>query len=325
MHGQIDLSIIIEWENVLLSGEERCLMMIRKLGNQLAEVGRSAELLILFDPDRVDTSDFEIIVRKNLYLKSPDLLLDVQFEELHDCHYFQFKNEGAKRARGDILIFIDSDVLPEENWLKEISQPFYNHPEIQVLAGNTYLSKNTLYEKAFYIGWFFTPRESDNILHKERQRFYANNVAFRHEIFLQHPFPDMPSGVTRGACAHLAPMLVESGITIWTNTAARVEHPPPAGLKHYIVRAFATGRDKVFYMSGPDSSLVTRYGLTLVFIGYRVLLMGYRLMRKKYRSGLIIVNAPLAFTIILNFYFLVFIGATVSLIFPKYARNHWVI
>ena len=33
------------------------------------------------------------------------------------------RNTGAKLAKGDILVFTDSDTVPHENWLKELTAP----------------------------------------------------------------------------------------------------------------------------------------------------------------------------------------------------------
>lgn len=44
------------------------------------------------------------------------------------------RNAGAKMAKGDILVFTDSDTVPHNNWLKELTSPFENR-EIKASTG----------------------------------------------------------------------------------------------------------------------------------------------------------------------------------------------
>jgi glycosyltransferase involved in cell wall biosynthesis len=41
-----------------------------------------------------------------------------------DAHYYRLKNLGANAAKGDILVFVDSDVVPCPGWLQSIQTTF---------------------------------------------------------------------------------------------------------------------------------------------------------------------------------------------------------
>src|SRR5262245_9756890 len=245
MKRPVELSVVVEWENVLLSEEDRCFQMLRQLRKQLSEIAHTAEVIVLFNPKQIGRPVIESVLRDTLELNGSDSSVDLRLEEAEGKHYYSLKNEGAARAHGDIVIFVDSDVMPEDHWLKEISQPFFDHPGVGVVAGHTYLAHQSLREKAFALGWFFPLRNGENTFHSSSPRFFANNVAFRRDIIQQNPFPNMVGGSTRGACTQLARKLTASGISIWTNTAARANHPPPSDLQHYFIRAFAHGRDNI--------------------------------------------------------------------------------
>lgn len=45
------------------------------------------------------------------------------------------RNEGAKICSGNIIVFIDSDVMLNENWLEEIEKSFDTRPDIDVVQG----------------------------------------------------------------------------------------------------------------------------------------------------------------------------------------------
>ena len=323
MNRQIDLSIIVEMENVLLSEDERCFLMLRQLREQLAEINRTAEVIVLINPDQTDRDSIETALRKHFGQGNPEALVDLRLEVAQGSHYYELKNKGAALARGQIVIFIDSDVVPEDNWLKEISQPFFDHSGIDVVAGHTYLPHDSLYEKAFALGWFFPVRDPENRLHSANKKFYANNVAFRREVFLKYLFPSMPTGVRRGACGQIARTLASSGIYIWTNTAARVHHPPPSGLQHYMIRALAHGRDNVLHKTGVGYMLFTAFSKNLLWIIYRVVTMGRRMISERQQVNLRFSKVPAAFTIMMYFYWLAFLGSLAAVLFPDYARKHW--
>ncbi len=77
----------------------------------------------------------------------------------------------------DLFASIDSDCIPENNWLYEISQLFYSNPDVDVLAGHSYLCHINLYEKAFALRWFFPLRITENQVHSNKNHFFANNFA----------------------------------------------------------------------------------------------------------------------------------------------------
>ena len=138
--------------------------------------------------------------------------------------YYQQKNTGAAAATGDVVVFLDSDVVPEEGWLESILRPFAL-PWVRCAAGNSYVDTGSVYGKAFALTWFFPLRDHDGrrglVAH-----FYANNVAFRRDFFLARGFAD-DGGLARGACRRLAESIRAEGHKIAYDGAARVSHPPP--------------------------------------------------------------------------------------------------
>jgi hypothetical protein len=159
-----------------------------------------------------------------------------------DSRYYELKNHGASEATGGILVFLDSDAVPEPGWLEALLAPFAD-PAVDVVAGQTYIQPDSLYAKAFALWWFFPLRAPAGPLRPVRH-FFANNVAFRRSIFRAHPFAPV-QGTSRGACLELAIALQNAGITIWSAPAARVAHPPPRGWRHFVLRALAQGRDRL--------------------------------------------------------------------------------
>ena len=108
------LSIVIEWENVRLAGDDRALRMMRSLASQienlLARPNVNAEVLVVVDlADEVE--DIETGMREFFPVYNRSLSLR---RGRPGAKYYEKKNVGAAAACGAIIILLDSDVIPEE-------------------------------------------------------------------------------------------------------------------------------------------------------------------------------------------------------------------
>ena len=154
--------------------------------------------------------------------------------------YYPLKNLGASRATGDLLLFVDSDVLPDDGWLAHLLGSF-GRPDVQVVSGQTYVGPRDVFSRAFALGWTYELRDESGRFEPCR-KFYGNNVAFRAEVFPKDGFPPLGPR-TRGASSLLRRQLDAVGIDVWQNRRACVDHPPPSSLRHLVIRALAHGRD----------------------------------------------------------------------------------
>jgi GT2 family glycosyltransferase len=221
--------------------------------------------------------------------------------------YYDLRNLGAARASGDILVFLDSDAIPDDGWLSGLLDPF-DDPAVLVAAGCAYIEPDSLYSRAFALAWFFPLREEPKP-RTPADGFFVNNVAFRRSTFLAHPFTPVP-GTSRGACVALARELRDAGITIWKTTAAQVSHPPPHGGRHFVVRALAQGRDR----------LARERGWRATAVGSLVRLVRHcggslrAILRGRDRVGLSRAAVPGALAIAWTYYGLYFAGEVGTLL-----------
>lgn len=237
------VSVIIEWENAKLSELERAEWMLRQLGKQMAEAaktrGITGELIVLYDSDAIEERVPRTAVESSIH----DWPGTIRIEAAPGQHYYEQKNTGAKLATGDYLVFLDSDVVPEDGWLEGLLKAVEN-PEVGFVGGETYHATETFYDRLFAAFWTFTPRRQSQGVYKHKN-FYANNLAVRRELFLAHTYPDSPA--YRGQCSALARQLRGENVPIHRAGDCQVSHPPPVGLGTFFARAICQGYDTVYW------------------------------------------------------------------------------
>ena len=237
------VTIVIEWDNAKRSDLRRSLRMLRALYGQLREL-RGAfrarpEIRLLYDGARIEGAIIERLLSEAV--GDAEWPADVVLLAMPGMRYYEQKNRGALDAGTDVILFLDSDVIPEPDWLRCLMESFRD-PRVAVVGGGTYVALDDLLGKAFALFWFFPLRDESNEL-AATGSFFANNVAFRREVFESLPFPD--SFVYRGRCSLLAAELRDRGVGIFRHRGARVSHPPPKGLAHFVLRALCEGHDEI--------------------------------------------------------------------------------
>ena len=228
-------SILIEWENVLLSGESRANKMLSRVIAQANLLKNFCEIIVSANTDQPELKERPKELNENIEWK---LIVNT------GLHYYQLKDEAARHAKSEVIIFVDSDVLPDKDWLKNLTDSFRN-PRIQASCGKAYIDHHNLYTKAFALFWFF-PTKNYHLSRPRRttNHFFANNVAFKKNLFLQYYFGKNDQ-VSRGGCLALGESLRKDGIDIYLCENAFVAHPPPQFGSHFILRALAQGRDRL--------------------------------------------------------------------------------
>ena len=312
-------SIVIEWENALLSEVARTRKMVQVLQEQILNLrNEEFEVFVLFNPEQVDRQFIESILAIDI---SDDFNSICKVISAKGMHYFELKNLGAKIATGDVVIFLDSDIVPEERWLDCLIDVFYKMDHANVLHSSYYIDPVDFVNKAFAINWFFPLRSESNAL-VEVDSFFANSVAFKRQFFLERTFPSLSDGRTRGACKMLSKQIRDEGFPIYKVNAAKVSHPAPSGLKNFFIRALAQGRDSAlkrkFKYNFLMNSLRTWFGASKKII----IRVPFNTLRDFSKVNLSIWQVPFAIVMMMVFFFVVGLGAQMALIFPKWMSKN---
>jgi glycosyltransferase involved in cell wall biosynthesis len=251
-------AVILEWETGLDCPAQRIHDMLAALAKQIRPYCTPCafvpETIICFDDD--DSTEPAIRVAADAAAGGegwPGTLRVVSAPRRLD--YYQKKNFGFTFADSDIIVFLDSDVIPEAGWLAALLAAV-EHGNRAVVMGRTHLETRTLYERAIALSWIFDVR-SDAGIHPVG-RLNSNNIAFRRALFQRLPFPDLPT--YRGQCTRLGEAIMQAGIVMYEEPQARGAHPAHDGIRGFVSKALHAGRDTYFY-DCRNSLCSTRQGI----------------------------------------------------------------
>jgi len=315
------VSVVIEWENVLLAEATRSMEMLKRLTRQIDEVyaanpaAGSFQVLLLYDNEECSIDDIRQVVEP--FFTPARAHCELKLQEAPGRRYYEQKNYGAELARGEIIVFIDSDVIPEDGWLANLLQPF-SDAGTKVVCGNTYITANNSYSKSFALFWFFPLRDPKDML-GTRKILFANNLAIRRQTLLDTPFVNV-EGTCRGWCVGLSHHLREKGIEIRYQSRARVSHPAPNGRSHFVNRALAEGRDQLLMRRA-----MGRGGFMRNFpkMCLRPMRTTWKILRYGPRVDLKLTELPAALAVGVTYSTLTISGYIVAQLAPKYAQSHW--
>lgn len=314
-------TIVIEWENIQLAEADRCSTMLAEIMRQIdalpatiAGTAGGIEMLVAFDDEKITAEAIREFFRHSV--ATPASRCTVRFLPGSGHGYYDQKNLGAAQARGRFVVFLDSDVIPEEGWLERLLGSFAD-PAVDVVCGNCFLDTGDLVSKTLALAWFFPLRDDRQAL-VPTDWFFANNVAFRREVALANPFVPLV-GTTRGACRMLGRRMAAAGIGLFVNTAARVSHPAPNGLRHLLMRGLAQGRDNLLFDRVLGGG---RLGASLTRTWRLQARAWKRIVRERHRVDLSLAAVPAALGLSAVYYACYATGDAAARLAPAWTARH---
>jgi len=236
--NQLTFSIVVETEN-LASGDFTdliaCLESLKKQARPITE----AHSVIILDAGRVDPEK-----TKSLTDRYPWVQFHLHKEPVH---YYKAKMEGAKLTDADIVLFADSDMVYETNWLGDMLEPFERDDSTTMVAGSTRVRLAGPYTLMMALFWMIRVQPNKPSM-APAGGFYGNNFAIRRGWFDQYPIPHELPLYRRHVAVYVC-MLHEAGISITSQHTARGYHRPPDSLKEWCMRMLVLGHDMTMISS----------------------------------------------------------------------------
>jgi hypothetical protein len=305
-------SVVIEWENAAFTELERPRRMLRALRAQIAGLEAAhgvPELLVTYDPRLVPCH----VVEGELDAAACDVPCGAETRLLPvpGLRYLHQKTAGARAARGELVVLLDSDVVPRPGWLRLLLEAFAD-PDVHVVGGATFIwPQDSIYEKTFALVWFFPRRVRGDDL--RRGSYWPNNVAFRRATFLAHPYADV--AVFRGLDRYQREELEAAGIAVYMHRGARVEHPPPSLFRRALLHGYDRQFHRVYLRGRPDvrADLVAAARV----YGQQLRRAGRRLARNHAKVGLRRRDLPPAFGLAGVWFTTQLVGELASVVAPS--------
>ncbi|CDX23181.1 Family 2 glycosyl transferase [Mesorhizobium sp. ORS 3324] len=233
-------SIVVEMENAQFIDWDEMGVGLTALAREIAAVSSTGSakpnIVISFAGQAWEAPS----LRSRIEAKAPQLkeVAEVSFTAYPGGRYYDLKNNGVSVADAKVVVFMDSDTVPEPGWLSTLLRPFRD-PEIVCVNGYTYLLCDDFFSRTFALIWFFPMPRGDQRF-AEKRAINANNVAFRHDWISSHPFPE--NNGFKVSCTLLLHQLRREGHELHS-VNARVHHYCPRGWRFFYWRALVTGRD----------------------------------------------------------------------------------
>ena len=340
---EVSVSLVMEWENAALTEATRVASLLRRIRLQVHELRQatghgSGDPSSCAVPGRI-RYPIEIVIAFNQSLDEARLkarILEIMGEEdrefrLTFCstpeqRYFELKNAGANASKGDIVVFLDSDVIPQAHWLATLLSSF-SDPEISIVGSNCFVEHRTLYQKSYAAIKFGEPFSGGGIV-ASYTLVHGNSMAFRRWAFDRYNFP--PTGFTyKLPFKYFIETLRRDRFPVYVNLGAQVEHPAPLP-KNFLKRGFFHGRDEMILRQerrqvsrsdGPESaSTVTYWGAREYRLAASRLL---RIMRLREKWQIALWELPLVYCIVAAYYSAVLAGYLVTKIWPGFSRRRF--
>jgi glycosyltransferase involved in cell wall biosynthesis len=228
-------ALVIETDN-LLAIESRSDAIVAGLEQLLSRLAAGALPLARLDE--------VVLVHEGLPLRDQATLSraagrPLRFVEVpRGSGYYAAKNAGFAATTADVVAFGDADCRPSDVWLHALLGPMRANGDVQVVAGRTVYEPSALGDALTAIDFqpIASPLGRGCVRH-----FFANNVAFRREVFAARPF-ELREDLHRGACGVLALRLHRDGIPIHHAPDALTVHRTPRGLE-LVERRMKRGSD----------------------------------------------------------------------------------
>ncbi len=146
------------------------------------------------------------------------------------------RNFGARKARGEIVVFTDSDCVPGKSWIKEMVKPIEQGKAVGVQGTYKTLNKRSLIAR--FEGYEIEKRHEKMKKQKFIDFIGTFSAAYKKDIFLKFGGFDTSFKTASGEDPELSYRIAKAGYKLVFNPKAFVYHPHPDSLRKYLKQKF---------------------------------------------------------------------------------------
>ncbi|MEK6820998.1 MAG: glycosyltransferase [archaeon] len=178
------------------------------------------------------------------------------------------RNNGARVAKSDIVVFLDSDCVPEVDWVEKMLEPFADENIVGVQGAYRSNQKE----------WVAQFEQMDIEYRYEKMKrspkldwIGSYSAAYRKKVFLSEGGFDESFPKASGEDAELSYRLAAKGMKLIFQPAAIVFHTHPGTLSHYLkVKFFRAYWRTRMYLKHPEKSVKDSYTPHMLKINFFV-------------------------------------------------------
>lgn len=148
------------------------------------------------------------------------------------------RNRGARAARGDVLVFTDSDCRPRRDWLEQLARGFTSDDVAAVAGGYGIMNPENLLARCVHHEIIYRHRF---LMPDYPRSFGSYNVAIRRDVFFPVNGFDESYRRASGEDNDLSYRILKSGKKIYFARQALVDHRHPWRLARYLKEQFRHG------------------------------------------------------------------------------------
>jgi len=166
------------------------------------------------------------------------------------------RNLGVKHARGDIILFIDADCVPQEDWIEQMTKPMLENSSIVAVKGGYRTRQKNLISRLVQLE--FEERYKKMCKTKYIDFVDSYSAAFRKEIFCQ--VGGFNARLNMSEDAQLSYSLSQKGYKMVFNKNAMTYHNHPSTiLKYFRVKFWRAYWRMLVYEEFPRKALKDSY------------------------------------------------------------------
>ena len=175
------------------------------------------------------------------------------------------RNAGAKAAKGKIVLFTDSDCVPEKDWVKEMLEPFKEKGIVGVQG------RYRIFNKEKVVARFVQYEIEERYKRMEKQKYIdfigSYSAGYRRDVFLEFDGFDTSFKKASGEDPEISYRMADKGLKMVFAPNAIVYHSHPESLKKYLKMKYGRGYwGNLLYKKHPEKKMGQSYNSVYYFI-----------------------------------------------------------